>query len=1041
MFELPLTRRERRLRRWFYALIPFFGVQGAVYIPEVFEGPEVVRPFVINSAAKDALFTGLAIAIALDMRRRVRLGWLIVAGLSLIALLLVLLLATGSGSMAFPPPDWLDDIIGISHSAGGWVWLGTDLLTIPAIALLVLTVEAAAPLPQDGEVPPVPPVPLPAVAGGDAAAPQPNPAPEAAGAAAPPQPDPAPQAAAEAPAEPQPDEGDPEGGGDAMPAAPLARDRSDPGMGFTSPERRLRFLLYVLLVLATVLCAAGILLAIALPGHAPWTQVAFLIGGAARYAIIAVFCLIIASNTRRFELLASLIIVLEIVWLALAIALLAAASSLPTLHLLGTHISLHSVLIISIVVDAVVLLVLLVAGRASRRARFQLSYLPPMAFESLAALAEVVLDRPNMRITPKDVARHVDDYIGTIAAPQKQGISLVLMFFWWLPVFLLRAPMPMLGYTRRRNLVERSFNAAVRRGGPGRHNGPSYYLAHFYIFAQQMIFLGYYCDGRTFASVGYAPASQRQGYPERLNGPRPRIAHPHLRTLRANEIEGETLEADVGIVGSGAGASIVAYHMAMAGRRVLMLEGGKHVDPSEFSEDEVHQLVTLYEEGALQQARDFSFQVLQGKCVGGSTTVNNAVCFDLPQDVLESWNSEHRAALDPTQLAHSFANVRRFMGVQSVQSSHFSAGHEVFADAVGRAGMATDPWKFSVAEANIENCAGSGYCNIGCPNGNKLSALVTVLPAAQRVARHRGGRLEIVPECTVQEIEYDNDRATALVCDLGGRRLRVQADSFFVCGGAIASPWLLIKSGIAPGIAGRRAGFNLASPVTGVFPNRLYSYDGLNITHTIEAPNREFVIESWFNPVVSQALNMPGWLGNHWQNMHSYDRMMAAGVLVGTTTTQARVRRGLSGRLLGIPEIDYEPGRPGDERSEEDMKRLVKGLKAIGRILFEAGAEKVMVNTFEYREFRSEAEMAALNRYVYNAHDLFVGTGHPQGGNPICVDPSEGVVGPDCRVHGFENLYVCDASVFPTAITVNPQLTVMAIANLAASRISQRWLP
>ena len=65
------------------------------------------------------------------------------------------------------------------------------------------------------------------------------------------------------------------------------------------------------------------------------------------------------------------------------------------------------------------------------------------------------------------------------------------------------------------------------------------------------------------------------------------------------------------------------------------------------------------------------------------------------------------------------------------------------------------------------------------------------------------------------------------------------------------------------------------------------------------------------------------------------------------------------------------------------------------------------------------------------------GSGHPQGGNALSSEPGKGVVDPTFRVHGFENLFVCDASVFPTATTVNPQLTVMALAEYAAPGIAE----
>jgi choline dehydrogenase-like flavoprotein len=68
-----------------------------------------------------------------------------------------------------------------------------------------------------------------------------------------------------------------------------------------------------------------------------------------------------------------------------------------------------------------------------------------------------------------------------------------------------------------------------------------------------------------------------------------------------------------------------------------------------------------------------------------------------------------------------------------------------------------------------------------------------------------------------------------------------------------------------------------------------------------------------------------------------------------------------------------------------------------------------------------------------------INTAHPQGGNLMAGDGSphcdKRVVDGSFRVAGFDNLYVADASVFPTSVTVNPQWTIMAMSSLAASRI------
>ena len=188
------------------------------------------------------------------------------------------------------------------------------------------------------------------------------------------------------------------------------------------------------------------------------------------------------------------------------------------------------------------------------------------------------------------------------------------------------------------------------------------------------------------------------------------------------------------------------------------------------------------------------------------------------------------------------------------------------------------------------------------------------------------------------------------------------------------------------------------------------------MSHAYVAPGEPppYLVETWFNPPATQALAMPGWFEQHFENMSRYRNMACAGVLVGTTAP---------GRVKPGPQIEYDP-------SPEDMRSMLAGLKDAGRIWMEAGAERVMPATFKWREYRTPDSLAGLERVVRERGDLFMTSAHPQGGNALGT-----VVDEDFRVRALANLYLCDASVFPTSVHVNPQLTVMGMAQYAAGRL------
>jgi choline dehydrogenase-like flavoprotein len=795
----------------------------------------------------------------------------------------------------------------------------------------------------------------------------------------------------------------------------------------TPQERRLQVLLRIL-ALVFGLAAFGYLLpALVGPNKAFFIQLPFVTNSAVKVSVFALLSFLAAGNVRRFRPMTELVIVGHIISeLAVFATLIWGNTSAPVSlvnPLTGSLLTfpIATALWASVILDGVVIALLVWFYLAAEQARYGLSYLSPMQFRALVALAEALVDGKDEQLPPEDIARHVDRYLAAFRARMKWIFKLVLTSMQLYPLLTLQPPLTVMEPADRYRFLKRRFYTEISLVPR---------LWRFLVkgmirVAKQMAYLGYYNDPRTFASVGYVRFSQRPDTPDKLVQSPPPPRQP-LRVLTASEITTDTLRGDVVIIGSGAAASVLAHTLLAKGRDVLMLERGDYVERSQMTDNEAEMLSKLYADGALQLTRDFELQVLQGSCVGGSTVVNNAVSFELPPQVLERWNDPqlYNSGLDTHQLMESFARVRQLIRVQQQNHPHLNKGARPVEQGIKRLGLDETPNVFHVVEANIEGCYGCGYCNIGCQFGKKLSMLDVVLPAAQQM---RGPEaLRILAGCEAHKLHGRGNTVTGVSCRLSnGRRLEVSGNTIVVAAGAISSSILLLRSGVGGTQVGKHLAFNMGSPITAVFNEPINAYDGLQISHYLQlSPSRGYVLETWFNPPVAQALAMPGWFDDHYNNMRRYNRLSSIGVLTPTASNAEVRAAGVFRR-----EIAYQP-------TPSDLATLVEGLILAGRIFFAGGAVVTMPHTWDYYEFTHADDLDRLRQIIRQPGDVALGTGHPQGGNRLSKNASQGVVNPEFRVFGYNNLYVCDASVFPSSIGVNPQLTVMALADYAGQLIA-----
>ncbi len=709
------------------------------------------------------------------------------------------------------------------------------------------------------------------------------------------------------------------------------------------------------------------------------------------------------------------------------------------------------------------LLLILIFGLARRWLNLALldylRFFTPGQFWALAAISDGLIEGGEREVLmPHEIALRVDNHLASFPAPKLAlsrlaitALDLLIPF-----VFALRPPLSYMHLSERRDFINTQFkiNIIESKG--------LYALLHslrldslidlvegMMRFVMQFAYLGYYGDKKVQTQVGYQPFSLRAT--ERAIDTTPIRRYPPLDVVTPDDLDSQGVDviddADVVIIGSGAGGAILAERLLARGRRVLMLEKGKYLKPDDFTEDEIDMIGKLYGDNALQVTSSLRFSILQGSVVGGTTVANNCISFKTPGHILDRWNNESNAGIDVDAYWHAQTEVMRRLQIEPWDARVRTRKAAEVANPISRElerGIAQvlqgQKYEFATMATNIDDCLGCGYCNMGCKYGRKLSMADEVLPRAQR---DYPGALTIMSEAEAIGLGEEGGSVREVRVRIGGRRTITirNPQTVVVSGGVIASSWLLMRSGIGRNLpVGRRICFNMGSPLHAHFPRTINAYDGLQMSHYLQVEGDDnYIFETWFNPPVAQALVMPGWLDTHFANMQRYHEFASMGILVGTEATDATHIRE-STLFRGTPELVYEP-------TKRDLDTLVDALILLGKILLASGAEEVFASTRKYHSFtayaegepvtraqavyRSEQDLVRyLRQLVHNDDDLLLNSSHPQGGNPLGT-----VLDPDFRVRGYRNLYVCDASVFPSALTVNPQLTIMNLAWYAGDRV------
>ena len=498
------------------------------------------------------------------------------------------------------------------------------------------------------------------------------------------------------------------------------------------------------------------------------------------------------------------------------------------------------------------------------------------------------------------------------------------------------------------------------------------------------------------------------------------------------------LDADVAIVGTGAGGGTAAEILAKAGLRVVMIEEGPLRSSSDFHMLESQAYPQLYQESAGRKTKDKGIGILQGRCVGGSTTVNWTSSFRTPPATLEYWQrSFGLTELTVEELAPWFAMMERRLNI-APWATVPNANNDALRRGAERLGIPT-----GTMQRNVTGCWNLGYCGLGCPTQAKQSMLVTTIPAALS----QGGVL--VSRARALRLSIEKDKVTGLECaalDASGLRpgphkVTVSARHCVLAAGAIGSPALLLRSQVPDPYkrVGRRTFLHPTCVSAAVMPERVNGYAGAPQsiysdhfleTDPIDGPVGYKLEVPPLHPLL-MATTLQGFGEFHARLMQQMPYTQAIIALMRDGFHERSPGGTVELKSDGSPLLDY----PLTDFLWDGMRRA---LSSMAQIQFAAGAKAVLPVHEQAGTYSSWAQAKeAIERLPMEVLKARVVSAHVMGGCGMGSDPKTSVVNADGRHHQLENLSVLDGSVFPTSIGANPQLSIYGLTARNASRLAQ----
>jgi len=524
--------------------------------------------------------------------------------------------------------------------------------------------------------------------------------------------------------------------------------------------------------------------------------------------------------------------------------------------------------------------------------------------------------------------------------------------------------------------------------------------------------------------------------------PGPTAAPPAVeKTIEPVAPDGDELEleADVCIVGSGAGGGVIAGTLARAGLKVCVVEAGGYFNESDFNQLELSAYENMYWRGGPNPTADFNVTVYAGAGLGGGTVINWTNCLRTRPWVRDQWANEHglEGVDGPDYDRHLDAIFER-LSVND-RCSDLNGPHQSMKEGADRLG-----WSFQTilrnADEKLYDPASAAYIGFGDQTGSKQSTQKTYL----QDAFDEGA--DIVVNCTVERVLVENGRAAGIEgtwADPGtGRtaRVRVRAPQVVVAAGSLESPALLRRSRIGGPAVGNYLRIHPCTALFGIYGSDQEAWWGAPQAGLVD----EFAaVEDGYGFLVETTQYAPALVGSALpfttarQHKEMMQKVPYGGTFIGLLRERGHGRVDVDADGQAVPYYALE--------DELDIRNTHRAIEAQARLHAAAGAREIQPMAGGAPRWRDGGDLDGVierwQRVPLRAGGVRLFFADQRGTCRMGKDAATSVAGPWGELHDTKGVWIGDGSAFPTASGTNPMISIMALARRTAEAIASAHEP